>query len=57
MYCYCNYGESGTMICCEKCNKWFHDECLGLSESEIDNIDEFYCAARLHRALPRANKI
>ena len=44
MYCYCNYGESGTMICCEKCNKWFHDECLGLSESEIDNIDEFYCA-------------
>ena len=44
VYCYCNYGESGTMICCGKCNKWFHDECLGLSESEIENVDEFYCA-------------
>ena len=27
-----------------KCDKWFHDECLGLSESEINNIREFYCA-------------
>ena len=44
-YCYCNYGESGTMLCCEKCDKWFHDECLGLAEDEVSNIKIFYCAA------------
>ena len=43
-YCYCKWGYSGIMLCCEKCNKWFHDECLGLSENDIDNIDAFYCA-------------
>jgi len=44
-YCYCNYGESGTMLCCEKCGNWFHDECLGLTEVEISNIDVYFCAA------------
>ena len=44
-YCYCNYGESGTMLCCEKCDRWFHDECLGLAEDEVSNIKIFYCAA------------
>ena len=44
-YCYCNYGESGTMLCCEKCNIWFHDECLGLTEGEVSNINIFYCSA------------
>ena len=44
-YCYCNYGESGTMLCCEKCDHWFHDECLGLAEDEVSNIKTFYCAA------------
>ena len=43
-YCYCNYGESGTMLCCEKCNFWFHDECLGLTEDEVSNINIFFCA-------------
>ena len=43
-YCYCKWGSSGIMLCCEKCNRWYHDECLGLSESEICNVDKFYCA-------------
>ena len=42
-YCYCQYGESGVMLSCDKCNKWFHDECLGLTEPEIENIETFYC--------------
>ena len=32
--CYCNYGESGVMICCDDCESWFHDECIGLTESQ-----------------------
>ena len=49
LYCYCNYGESGTMINCEHCDQWFHDECLGLSEDEIHNISEFYCIECLNK--------
>ena len=42
-YCYCQYGESGVMLSCDKCSKWFHDECLGLTEPEVNNIENFYC--------------
>ena len=49
VYCYCKYGESGVMIGCEKCDEWYHDECLGLSENEIANISEFYCAECLNK--------
>ena len=49
LYCYCNYGESGTMINCEHCDQWFHDECLGLSEDEVHNINEFYCIECLNK--------
>ena len=49
LYCYCKYGESGTMINCENCDNWFHDECLGLSEKEIMNINEFYCIECLNK--------
>ena len=49
VYCYCKDGESGIMINCEKCNKWFHDECIGLSEDDISNITEFYCIECLNK--------
>ena len=49
LYCYCNYGDSGVMICCEKCDCWFHDECLGLTEAEVLNIAEYYCIECLNR--------
>ena len=49
LYCYCRYGESGIMINCEKCNEWFHDECIGLSGEEINNIIEFYCIECLNK--------
>jgi len=48
LYCYCNYGDSGSMICCDGCDSWFHDECIGLTESEVHkyNIDNlpYFCA-------------
>ena len=37
LYCYCNYGESGVMICCDDCDCWFHDECIGLTESQAND--------------------
>lgn len=65
-FCFCNYGESGTMINCVKCDEWYHDECLGLSEAAVANIDTFYCPkcmeidhtlqVRLHVDLPHHQK-
>ena len=49
LFCYCKYGESGIMIECEKCCEWYHDECLGLSESDINNIEHFYCNECLNK--------
>ena len=48
LYCYCNYGESGVMLCCDNCDSWFHDECIGLTESEaidygVKNLP-YFCA-------------
>ena len=43
LHCYCQYGEYGIMIGCEKCERWFHIPCLGFTEPEIENIDCFYC--------------
>ena len=48
-YCYCKWGSSGIMLCCEKCDRWYHDECLGLSESEISNVNSFYCAECINK--------
>ena len=37
------------MINCQKCDDWFHDECLGLSEGDVVNINEFYCPTCLEK--------
>ena len=49
-YLILSYGDSGIMINCENesCNKWFHD-CLGLTETEILNIENFYCIECLNK--------
>lgn len=28
---------------CEKCLDWFHMDCIGITESEADSIDQYYC--------------
>ena len=34
-------------ICCDKCKRWFHLNCCGISEYEfnfyVNNKDPFYC--------------
>ena len=32
------------MIECNKCNDWFHQECVGLSECEIKQILVYFCS-------------
>lgn len=45
LYCLCKqpYDESQFYICCDKCQDWFHGRCVGILQSEADNIDEYIC--------------
>lgn len=45
LYCLCRkpYDETQFYICCDKCQDWFHGRCVGILQSEADNIDEYIC--------------
>ncbi|XP_033322004.1 nucleosome-remodeling factor subunit NURF301 E(bx) isoform X1 [Megalopta genalis] len=45
LYCLCKqpYDESQFYICCDKCQDWFHGRCVGILQSEAENIDEYVC--------------
>lgn len=45
LYCLCRqpYDESQFYICCDKCQDWFHGRCVGILQSEAEQIDEYIC--------------
>ncbi|KAF7271636.1 hypothetical protein GWI33_015487 [Rhynchophorus ferrugineus] len=45
LYCLCQqpYDDSQFYICCDSCQDWFHGRCVGILQSEADNIDEYIC--------------
>ncbi len=44
MHCWCRTPASECMICCEKCEEWFHIACVGISTmTKAKKIDKFYC--------------
>lgn len=58
LYCLCRkpYDESQFYICCDKCQDWFHGRCVGIVQSEADNIDEYICPkCQQNTAVNRAN--
>ncbi|EPB84594.1 hypothetical protein HMPREF1544_08611 [Mucor circinelloides 1006PhL] len=46
LYCICKrpYDVKEFMIACDKCNEWFHGECIEISEKQSEFIDLYYCA-------------
>jgi hypothetical protein len=42
LYCPC-YSYCRFYICCDRCQDWFHGRCVGILQSEADNIDEYIC--------------
>ncbi|EDW87511.2 uncharacterized protein Dyak_GE18218 [Drosophila yakuba] len=45
VYCVCRQSHSnGFMICCDKCNEWFHGDCIGLPADIGEQHDTFYCS-------------
>ncbi|XP_050664238.1 nucleosome-remodeling factor subunit NURF301 isoform X2 [Leptidea sinapis] len=45
LYCLCRqpYDNSQFYICCDRCQDWFHGRCVGILQSEADNIDDYIC--------------
>ena len=46
-YCFCKRTEEEaiglTMIQCDACHDWFHDECLGRKSEELESLVVYYC--------------
>lgn len=45
-------NESSFMIQCEKCESWFHTECIGIRKSYVKSVgDHYFCVAcvKIHK--------
>ncbi|OJT12956.1 Nucleosome-remodeling factor subunit BPTF [Trametes pubescens] len=45
LYCICktSYDEDRVMIACDRCDEWYHTQCLKMDDLEVDLIDQFVC--------------
>lgn len=45
LYCICRrpYDVPRFMIACDKCDQWFHGECIEISEKQGEFIDLYFC--------------
>ncbi|PPR06889.1 hypothetical protein CVT24_011579 [Panaeolus cyanescens] len=45
LYCVCKtkYDEDRFMIACDKCDEWYHTQCVRMPELEVDLVDQFIC--------------
>ncbi|KAK7079315.1 hypothetical protein SK128_021119 [Halocaridina rubra] len=45
LFCFCRqpYDETQFYICCEQCEDWYHGKCVGIMQSEADDIDDYIC--------------
>jgi Chromatin remodeling protein, contains PhD zinc finger len=54
-YCFCKRTEEEavglTMIECDSCHDWFHDECIGIPQSEMELLDIYYCPSCLSKPI------
>ncbi|XP_045626029.2 nucleosome-remodeling factor subunit NURF301 isoform X1 [Procambarus clarkii] len=45
LFCFCRqpYDETQFYICCEQCEDWYHGKCVGIMQTEADDIDDYIC--------------
>ena len=51
VYYICRRGKEGFMIQCSNCNKWFHGECVRVTDQDADQIEDYFCATCLEAAV------
>ncbi|KAI5475666.1 zinc finger, PHD-type protein [Pseudohyphozyma bogoriensis] len=46
-YCICQqlYDSDRSMIACDKCENWYHLDCIGIPDDKVDLVDQFICPA------------
>ncbi|EGO04679.1 hypothetical protein SERLA73DRAFT_68353 [Serpula lacrymans var. lacrymans S7.3] len=51
LYCICNtrYDEDRIMIACDRCDEWYHSSCVGMTDYEVDLVDQFICPLCIRR--------
>ncbi|KAF9438462.1 JmjC domain-containing histone demethylation protein 1 [Entomortierella beljakovae] len=47
-----NNPRTGTWICCDVCETWYHVRCLKMSFEEFETIDQFHCSKCKPKAGP-----
>jgi COMPASS component SPP1 len=52
LYCICKtrYDEEKVMIACDRCDEWFHTQCVGMQEAEVELVDQFICSGCVESA-------
>ncbi len=53
--CQMPMNPNDLYVNCDKCKRWFHPECVGVSREEAKRRDVFYCDACTHQPRPQAN--
>ncbi|KAG5653072.1 hypothetical protein H0H81_002452 [Sphagnurus paluster] len=45
LYCVCKtkYDEDRCMIACDRCDDWYHTQCVNMPDLEVDLVDQFVC--------------
>ncbi|KDR85033.1 hypothetical protein GALMADRAFT_107659, partial [Galerina marginata CBS 339.88] len=45
LYCVCKtkYDEDRFMIACDRCDEWYHTQCVRMPDLEVDLVDQFIC--------------
>ena len=47
-YIFCNCL---LLRCCDRCDEWFHGDCIGITKLEAKEIKQYYCAQCLGESL------
>ncbi|KLO14429.1 hypothetical protein SCHPADRAFT_939500 [Schizopora paradoxa] len=51
LYCICRtrYDEDRVMIACDRCDEWYHTQCVKMPDLHVDLVDQFICPTCVKR--------